>query len=314
MNVGFTPLVIDDVIEMYGPLPPGISRSAVGEMIAGMAWRRLTQNERDDAFLETLKVCDNPDLAAACPSGALRWDTGWQEVLDTIKIHGVSLDTLRPQYFKYNIIRFCGDYALVNELTFEFQLYRMIFRILYEEFLNHHDAVIEVCCGTGLNLLEIGELNPAIKLIGYDWAKSSQKILSRIAQSRGLDLKGHRLDLWTLNGFDASQTPAGRTALLTAHGLEQLGSTLDPFFELVKQIQPEIVVHIEPLIEYYNDDLFFDHVAIRYHHRRNYLAGLLSKVKEMEKRNQATIIKSKRLGYGSIFHEGYSLLIWKPTL
>jgi hypothetical protein len=312
MGAKFTPLTIDDVVEIYGPIPTAIRQAELEALITGLAWRRLTPEERDDTILNAIKICDNANLVAADPSGITRWENGWQEVLDTITEHGVSTETLRPQYFKYDIIRYRGDYAMVSTKAFEFQLYRAVFKLICAEFLQGHDAVIEVCCGTGLNLMEIGETNPSLELIGYDWARPSQQILAQISQSKNLNLKGHRLDLWTLDGFDNAQIPKGRKALLTSHGLEQLGGALDPFFNLVEKIQPDIVVHIEPLIENYKDNSLFDHLAIQYHQKRNYLTGLLSRVRELEQLNQATIIKSHRLGFGSVFHEGYSVLAWKP--
>jgi len=303
---------LDDVEVMYDrPVGPARTPNRDANGLAACRFRRLSRAERDGVMLDALRAIEDESLPIASPATLGRWERGWQEVLDRVKAQGASRSTLRPQYFKYDVVRLRGDYAKVEDRAFEFELYRVFANLLFDEFVADAETVVDVCCGTGLNLLEIGLRHPGKRLIGYDWARPSQALLKLTAEQHGLELEGHWLDLWTLDGFDRAQRPSGKTVVITTHGLEQVGSAVAPFFALIDAIKPERVVHIEPLVELYDGTDLFDALALRYHQRRGYLSGLLAEVRRRDAAGTAQILKLRRLGFGSPFHEGYSILVWK---
>ena len=57
----------------------------------------------------------------------------------------------------------------------------------------------------------------------------------------------------------------------------------------------------------------FDDVARRYHQRRNYLRGFLPRLRKLEAQGRAELLDVHRTGFGSFHHEGYSLVVWRPT-
>ena len=69
---------------------------------------------------------------------------------------------------------------------------------------------------------------------------------------------------------------------------------------------------MEPTLEYYDNKSDFDQLAIQYHQSRNYLSGYLTRLQELEKKDQLKILHSKRMHFGSKYHEAYSIHIWKP--
>ena len=71
-------------------------------------------------------------------------------------------------------------------------------------------------------------------------------------------------------------------------------------------------VHLEPLVELYDEDSLFDYPAIRYHRKRGYLDGYLTALRKLEREGRAEILDTRRLQFGSFFQEGYSLVMWKP--
>jgi hypothetical protein len=306
---GLTP---EDVAAMLGRDAGSVSRLVSQEALAGLEWRRLGRAERDAALRDAQRQLE-VELETVGPERLARWERGWSEVLERVTRDGAREETLRPQYFRYDIVRFRGDYARVARPDFEFRLYRILADLIFREYLQGMEAVVEFACGTGLNLLHLGKLLPGIRLTGCDWARPSQSILGRIASEHGLNLTGRRVDLWSGEGFDpVALTGPGRTAVLTTHGLEQIGGHVGPFLDMVSALRPEIVLHIEPLVELYDPERAFDELAIRYHTRRNYLHGLLPAIRTLRDQGRAGILAERRLGLGSAFHEGYSLLVWRP--
>jgi hypothetical protein len=51
---------------------------------------------------------------------------------------------------------------------------------------------------------------------------------------------------------------------------------------------------------------------MRYHSDRGYLGGFLPYLKNLEAHKKIEIIKVKRMYFGSLYHEGYTCVIWKP--
>ena len=82
--------------------------------------------------------------------------------------------------------------------------------------------------------------------------------------------------------------------------------------EFFLESKPSICVHAEPLRELYDEKNLMDYLAMRYHEKRNYLVGLVPRLKELEMDGRIEILHLHRVMFGSLFHEGYSLLIWRP--
>ena len=94
--------------------------------------------------------------------------------------------------------------------------------------------------------------------------------------------------------------------------LEQLGKNHTKFVDYVLAKKPDLCVNVECIDEYYDEDCLFDYLALTYHRSRNYLDGFLPHLRELEKEKKIEIIATKRLGFGSLYHEMFSYVIWKP--
>ena len=283
------------------------------QYISGLQWRRPNQSERDGDFLTTLKELERDDLITAGDNDASRWERGWGEVLESIRQHGFSADLLRPQYFKYDVVRYLGDYAHVSDRTFEYRLYQAYKALIFARHLPPDcETVVEFGCGTGSNLLQLSEQFPKTQFVGCDRAKPSQTLIAVMAETTGRPLVGARFNMLTLEGRET--IPLGpSSAVLTLHAMEQLGSNWKSLLDYWLAARPRICIHIEPIVELYAEDNLFDHLAIRYHKKPNYLAGYLPELRRLATLKVIELIEVRRLGLGSMFHEGYSLIVWRPT-
>jgi SAM-dependent methyltransferase len=273
-------------------------------------YRYLEESKRDEIILTVLKKLEEIGLPESGINDVSRWEKGWGEVLEAVKNQKMSMDILRPQYFHYNTLRFRGNYIEVPDGSFEFDFYTTIRRILFRKYFPGFKKVIEFGCGTGTNLAILSELFPEMSLIGCDWASPSQEILKIMAKEFKAKIEGSRLNMLTLEGSKNIEIDS-ETAVITMHAMEQLGTSFEPLLEYFLEKRPGLIFHIEPIFELYNPDQLFDALAVKYHEKRNYLNGYLPALKKLEVEGKIEIVDIRRLFFGSLFHEGYSLVVWK---
>ena len=140
----------------------------------------------------------------------------------------------------------------------------------------------------------------------HSYQISDHKINTRYKR----DIRAAKLDLFTMDGLDQVQIGSG-AGVFTVHALEQLGPNFGPFIREVCAARPDVCVHLEPIVELYDDNLEFDQYALKYHQKRNYLDGFLNKLNNLEARGKIEIVNVRRTGFGSTYQEAYTLVVWR---
>ena len=275
-------------------------------------YRKLNPNEEVEVeeliqseLIKTLRKSGDSDSTV--------WQKGWGEVLDRIKSKGISIENLRPQYYGKApvIIRLNGEYVKVKDQDFEFNLYQKACVHYFIKYFSEMSHVIDFGCGTCTNQILLGQLFPKMRQTACDWSRPSQEIAQLISKEYDLDLEGVNFDLMSTNGSENISFSDGNFGIMTMHALEQTGETFKTFIDYLVRIRPSICFHMEPIVEFYNEKSHFDRAAKEYHLKRNYLNGLLGYLKKLETREKIEIIEEKRLGFGGIFHEAYSVIAWR---
>ncbi|WP_119422934.1 class I SAM-dependent methyltransferase [Desertibaculum subflavum] len=276
-----------------------------------LSYHRLTAAERDAVILRALEQLERSDLVTVGGNDASRWERGWGEILERVRSRGVALQNLLPQYFHYDILRYDGDWIRIDAPDFEFRVYDIFRRALFPRHLVGYDRLVDIGCGTAASLLTLSDLFPEAELVGCDWAAPSQELVRLIGQHLRRPLRGVRFNMLTLAGGDALEIDA-RTAVLTMHSMEQLGTAWGPMLDFLLARKPGLCLHIEPIRELYDPTDLFDALALRYHDKRNYLSGYLTALRAKAAEGLIEIRETRRLCFGSAFHEGYSLVVWAP--
>ena len=70
---------------------------------------------------------------------------------------------------------------------------------------------------------------------------------------------------------------------------------------------------MEPIEDLYDEDNLADYLALRYHRKRGYLSGFLPRLRTLETEGKIRILEIRRMFFGSLYHEGYSFVVWKPA-
>jgi len=294
----------------------GISVSTLKSLLGNRVWpalsyRILEPAERDEVIRDLRKTIDSSTLRVSGSNDNAVWERGWGEIRDAIKAHGFNPALLRPQYAnRHRIMRFDGNFIDGADADFNYTYDQLLRRICFAYYLKNASKVIELGCGTGTSQLLLAELLPDAELIASDWAKPSQELIRIMSAHLHRAIKPVCFNMLTLEGWDALSVDRG-SCVLTVHALEQLGSHFETLLTKLLEAKPRFCLHLEPIIELYDENNPFDQIAIQYHKRRNYLSGWLTRLRELAKEGKAEIMDVRRLGFGGREHEAFSVIQWR---
>lgn len=278
----------------------------IAKMITDMCleFEELNQEEYDES-LSHLEKALTSNLKVSGPDRRNDWETGWAENFDV-----VDQRSLTPKYMsKFSIVRWDDRLVKSKSSNFEYNMLVLIQMCVFNKWFKKVESIYEFGCGTGHNLLRAHQVNRNAKLYGLDWAESSQLLLKKINDKNILPCRGYNFDFFNPN-FDIDLDT--NSLIYTFAALEQVGSNFDQFLDYIVAKNPNLCVHIEPIVELMDPNVTLDKLCIDYCNKRNYLKGFLSAVQDLERKGQAEILEVKRNTIGSFYIEGYSQLVWRP--
>jgi hypothetical protein len=238
------------------------------------------------------------------------WEKGWQENLDEFNKSNFDEKMLVPKFIRSNNpIRYNQRYIFPEHPEFELNYVRVFRKWYLEHYFAKVENIYEFGCGTGFNLLAAAELFPKKKFFGSDFVQSSINLLNTIGKSKKISLSGALFDMINPNYDYHIQDNSG---IFTFGSLEQLASKTDNMLNYLITQKPEICVHTEPALELYDPTNLSDYLAIKFQGKRGYTTGLIPKLKKLESEGKIELLKVKRLYVGSLYMEGYNLIVWKP--
>lgn len=272
----------------------------------------FSEIDRDELIHLIIKTLLDPNVMKSGEHRKSEWEDGWGENLTEISQEKGNINSIIPKYFnKYGAIRWRGKFIKPVSEKFEYQSLGIILDWLFDKYFRDYDSIYEFGCGPAYNLLRARETNKDAKLWGLDWAESSQAIIDKIRLD-GVDknIFGHNFDYFNPDlDFNIDKN----SIVFTVASLEQVGNKWDKFIDYLIEQKPSMCIHVEPVGEMLDDDVLLDYLSIQYFKKRNYLEGLLNGLRDREKQGKINILKTTRTHIGSLFIEGYSVIIWKPS-
>jgi len=266
--------------------------------------------ERDRIVLQVMQHVDSDKPTQVGEHRAGIWESCWSDNLQKFIDGGYDPDKLVPDFIKPGQpIRLNQDYVIPLSARFELDFFQVCRAFLFDRFFADVQSVYEFGCGSGFNLLALARQQPGKKLCGLDWSASSNRTLDLMGQKLGLDISGRQFDFFKP---DASLELGPASGVLTMCALEQVGPRHGSFVEFLLAKKPAICVNMEPLLELYDEKNLADHLAIRFHRKRGYLDGFLTSLRKLAGDGRVEILEERRFYFGSLYHECYSYVAWRP--
>lgn len=305
-------ITVERFAAMAGVAPASLS-PGLAEMIEAADLRYWIPQgpRRDEIILETLKWVLEGEFSVSGKHRLPDWERGWNENLERFERGGHRLEDLIPKFIRPRpLIRVDREYAETETADFEWRFFQLYRRWIFETFFKDAAAIYEFGCGPGHNFPPLAELYPDKPLFGLDWAEPAVRLVNRLAETHGLNLEGRRFDFFHPDeGFQIR--PGG--GVLTICALEQMGVHFEPFLDYLLRQRPAVCVHMEPAGEWYDPDHLVDYLALLYHRKRGYLSGFVPRLEALRDGGRIEIPHQTRPRFGSRFHEGYSLVVWRPV-
>lgn len=287
---------------------PVICRNLVNSK--NFKYRIIEGQERDKLIVDILKKIDSDQQIVGAKEREQVWENGWKENLNDFVSRGHDLSTLTPKFIRAGQpIRLCGKYIQSENPNFELDYYSIFRQWLFNKYMRRFNTIYEFGCGTGFNLVELAKLFPEKKYRGLDFVNSSKEIVDSVAKVYKWNLNGHVFNMIFPDKYFEIESGS---LIFSIGAIEQLAGKFEAFLQFLLAKRPELCVHVEPIIELYDENVLFDYLAIMFHKKRGYTQGLLPRLEELETQGKIKIEKVKRLYFGSLFMEGYSYIVWRP--
>lgn len=275
------------------------------------AYRPLTADELERHQLTVLKRIHETKLHRNTEENRQAFEAGWQENLDQCAARGVTLEALKPKYVRpYEVLRFQGRYIRPADPFLLDQLQSLAANVSFQKYFSTVDHVYEFGCGSGQFLYALSRMFPEKQLTGLDWTESSARLLDLVARS-GVKVNGVVFDMLAPDRTFHLRENSG---VMTIGALEQIGDRFPSFLDYLVEQKPRVVIHHEPILDFYHPDLLFDYLAILWHRRRGYLSGYLGALRALETAGKVRILAARSPGFGDPFHESTSFIAWEPCV
>ena len=310
MNTEIMELKVEDFASIFGAKVQDMPQECI-DIIKNnnFKYREANQEEREKMLLRATKILFE-DLSVSGPGRKGDWEKGWKENYNDFTLNNYETEKLIPKFVREREwIRMRGNYILPEDGGFETSFVTVLRIYIFSKFFPKYKSIFEFGCGTGLNLLAMATLFPKKTLYGLDWVKSSCDIVNSLAKTQNINAKGSEFDMF--NPDYELQIGSG-DAVFTTGAMEQLGVNFNMFLDYLITKKVGICVHFETMMELYDQDNIFDFIAAKYLEKRGYLNGFLKQLKIYEKNNKVEIIEVRKT-FGSFYHDGYSVIVWRPV-
>jgi hypothetical protein len=296
----------------FNQLEPNFSKFFLDKLTKEkLSYRMLSKQGQDTEIIKIIELLKNKELVRAGRDREGQWKDGWAENLEEFK-QTKNIESLVPKYFgKIPIVRLNQKFIQPITDNFEYKMLCLLQYWLFDKYLRDVDHIYEFGCGTGHNLLRAAEINPTAILGGFDWAESSQEILSLLYKQYANVRHWGRLDFFEP---DYNIQIEKNSAVYTVAALEQVGDKHHEFIQFLLDKKPSICLHIEPIAELLEPDSnVLDYLSVQYFKKRNYLNGFLDSLHRLREEGKIEILREQRSGIGSYFIDGYSVVVWRPV-
>lgn len=234
-----------------------------------------------------------------------RWEKGWAENRKAFEARR-DLRTLVPKYITKNtVFRLGGQFFSSPNRFFEADLARVIVTHYVSKYLSSVDAIVDLGSGSCHYTYWMAKRFPNKSFYALDWSSESNYIADLIGAELG-NVTGVKFDMFNPGPLNFGPSKG----LITVGALEQIGEGFTPVLNWIRSSKFETVIHLEPVLEFYNPNSVVDFLSIEYLKKRDWLRGYLPFLEKQERKGEIEILEKQRI-FGSKYHETYNALVWR---
>jgi len=276
----------------------------------------LSKEERDACILKILKTLEDKNLVQAGRKRQNDWFKGWEENLKNFSISNDIKDLIPKYYNKFPYIRYKSELYRVKKENTELNSVRILINYIADIYLRDFEEIIEIGAGTCHHILELSKnLQHNPNFYALDWSESTTLIAERLKKKNHIrSIYSFKFDFFNPTWHKEIKLPKDNESVIYSFAaLEQIGQEFHNLFNFIKnKIKPKLIIHLEPIAELLPQDELLSYLSTKYFYKRNYLNGYYSFLKQKEKEGEIIIHQASRMPFGSLFIEGYSLIVWSP--
>ena len=276
----------------------------------------ITKEERDHCILEIYKKLIDENIIKSGPLRQKDWLKGWGENLDNFRKTNNPEELIPKYYNKYKYIRFDSEFYKFENNNTELNTVRILINYIADIYLQKSRTILELGAGTCHHLYEISKiLHRETKYFALDWSESTTKIAQKLRESCYIkNIFSFKFDFFNPEWDKNIVIPdENESVVFSFAALEQVGKDYKKLFKFINEkLKPKYVVHLEPIGELLPENELLPFLSKKYFLKRNYLNGYLTYLRSKAITNEIEIEIESRMPFGSLFIEGYSLVVWRP--
>ncbi len=171
------------------------------------------------------------------------------------------------------------------------------------------DAVVEIGCGTGINLVNLN-VHLGLAVAGCDISPNAVRFLEQMVRDVGMPASFRTGDYRDVTLAGSLAPRAGRWAVLSVHAIEQAGELGSDWLPALLALPnpPVAGIHFEPL--QWGDDSAFASDCARYAELNGYNSNLLDLVRRAEREGYVRVVVAERRVIGLSAYNPTSVLVW----
>jgi len=267
--------------------------------------REITGKERDALILSILKRIDEDTQVIGAPERTQAWEDGWRENLEAFRANPC-MESLVPKFVRPGQpVRIRQAFYQPDDPYHELKYIREVIHAFLLPHLRNCDWIAEFGCGTGYNLFALAPALPYTSMAGYDFSPSAVKLVDIAANH----FKRNTIIAGQFNMLEPSGDFIRDIGAFTFGAIEQLASRFEPFIEWLIEQRPRVVCHVEPIVEFMDENNLVDWLGAKFHRKRGYTVGLLPYLKNHPK---IEVLHAERSWFGSVMFESYGRIVWRP--
>lgn len=271
--------------------------------------RPPSPEERDSYFIGFIDLIRSGRIVRNEDQNRIAWERGWRQNLNDLKSGLPVEQSVKPGYFRGSrFLRLDNDLVVSQNPHVEHDLFTAARFHLFHHYLQPYSNIVEIGCGSGQNLWMLAKLFPDKHIYGLDWVNSSIALANALGRRCGGRITGNKFNM--LHPDTSFQLPP-HCAVFTIHAMEQLGRQHGALLAYLMAQAPQIVLHYEPIVEFYDPHQFLDYLALWYCRRRRYLHGYWPLLQKIVSKKSIRIITAFRPYLGGELHES-SVIVWQP--